>query len=242
MAALIDPFLRKLERLGPLSDVERGVLEAMPLNVRQVGADQDLVRDGERTSHCLVLLEGFACRSKMLADGRRQIMAFHIPGDVPDLTSLLLGKLDHNISTLTPVRVAPIPHATLLGWSEQHPNLGRLLWRDTLIDAAIFREWVVNVGRRSAHARVAHLLCELVTRLRTMGFAQGHSCDLPITQVELADATGMSAVHINRVLQELRGEGLIEIGGGTLVALDWAGLKQAGEFDPTYLHQLAAAA
>lgn len=242
MAAMIGVLLRKLERLGPLSDAERGVLEALPLDVRRVGAGRDLVREGDRPSNCLVLLEGFAHRYRALEDGRRQIMAFHVAGDMPDLTSLLTRRMDHGIAALTPVLVAPVPHATVLEWTERHPRLGRLLWQDTLLDGAIFREWVVNVGRRTAYQRVAHLLCELVTRLRALGLARDHGCDLPVTQVELADATGLSPVHVNRVLQELRGDGLIEPRGRVLVALDWEGLKRAGGFDPAYLQQLGAAA
>ena len=207
MAATIDPglrlFVRKLERLGPLTDEERRTLEDLPLSVRRVDTDRDLVRDGQRPSHCLLLLEGFSCRYKVLADGGRQITSFHIPGDIVDLTGLLLGRMDHGIGTLTPVRVAPIPQAAILDWMGRHPGLARLLWRDTMVDAAVFREWVVDVGRRSARQRVAHPLCELVTRLRAAGLARDRGCGLPITQAELADATGLSAVPVNRTLQEL---------------------------------------
>lgn len=166
-------------------------------------------------------------------------MSFHIRGDICDLHSLLVGRMDHSISTLTPGKVAAIPHATILDWTQRYPALGRVLWWDTLIDAAIFREWMVNVGRRSAYQRIAHLLCELVTRMHTAGLAKDYTCDLPITQTELADATGLSTVHVNRTLQELRGKGLIELQNGTFLALDWARLKEAAGFDPAYLHQLA---
>ena len=125
---------------------------------------------------------------------------------------------------------------TLRGWIEHHPGLGRRLWQDTLVDAAVFREWVVNVGRRPAHARIAHLLCEMVMRMRVAGLAQGHP-SLPITAADLADATGLSVVHVNRVLQELRTKRLVESRGETLAVLDWDGLKHAGGFDPDYLHQ-----
>lgn len=237
---MIAPWFHKLERLGPLSDEDRRVLEALPLPLRAVEADRDLARDGGRVSQCTLLIEGFACRYKALKDGRRQIVAFHIPGDIVDLTGLLLGEMDHGIGTLTPAKVASIPHATMLGWVRTSPGLMALLWRDTLIDAAIFREWVVNVGRRTARGRTAHLLCELVARLRAAGLARGYACGLPITQVEMADALGLSNVHLNRTLRELRGDGLIELGGGALVVRDWDGLKAAGEFDPRYLHRLAA--
>ena len=238
----IAPLIRKLEVLGSLADEERRMVESLPLSPRQVATSTDLVREGERRSSSLLLVEGFACRYKMSQDGARQIVSFHIAGDFVDLNSLLLGTMDHSIAAITPVQVAAIPHATMLGWTQPYPNLVHLLWRDTLIDAATFREWVVNVGRRTAYQRTAHLLCELVARLRAVGLTRGDACDLPISQVELADALGLSPVHTNRMLQQLRGEGLIELGGGSLSVRDWEELKRAGQFDPTYLHQLAAAA
>ncbi len=239
VTVVIEPFIRKLEKLGPLSDEDRRVLQDLPITVREVEADRDLLREGDQPTDCQLLLEGFACRYKTLENGGRQIMSFHIRGDICDLHSLLVGRMDHNISILTPGKLAAISHATILGWTERHPALGRALWWDTLIDAAIFREWVVNVGRRSAYQRIAHLLCELITRMHAAGLAKDYTCDLPITQTELADAAGLSTVHVNRTLQELRGKGLIELQNGTFVALDWAGLKEAAGFDPAYLHQLA---
>ncbi len=202
----------------------------------------DLRRDDEHSSHCLLLLNGMVCRYRTMQDGQRQIMSFHFPGDILDLSGLLLGKLDHSIGTLTPVEVAPIAHATLLEWIEHHPRLGRMLWQDTLVDAAVFREWVVNVGRRSAYARTAHLLCEMATRLRAVGLAQEDTVSLAVTAVELADATGLSVVHVNRVLQELRAKRLVEPRGRALAVLDLDGLKHAGGFDPDYLHQRAVPA
>ena len=235
------PFIRKLERLGPLCAEARRLLEEVPLDVRRVGADRDLIRDGECPSHCLVLLDGLACRCKVLEDGRRQILSFHVPGDILDLAGLVLGRVDHAVAAITPVEVAPVARATVLDWM-RHPDLGASLWRDTLVDAAVFREWVVNVGRRSAAQRVAHLMCELATRLHAAGSARGLTCDLPVTQADLADATGLSVVHVNRVVQELRGAGLIEPRGRALAVRDWEGLTRAGGFDSHYLHPLAAAA
>lgn len=210
--------------------------------IREVESDQDIVRDGSRPSHCPLLLDGFACRYKMLEAGQRQIQAFHIPGDLCDLTSILLSKLDHGIGTLTPARVALIPYAAVLGWTKCHPGLGQLLWRASLIDASVSREWIVNVGRRTAYQRTAHLLCELVVRMRLAGLARGLACYMPLTQVELADALGLTPVHVNRTLQWLRSQGLIEFSGRTLVVRKWRELKQAAGFDPTYLHQAAAVA
>ena len=238
MSGTIGLLIRKLEQFGKLSSNERQILENLPIAVRQVGADQDLERDGQRSSHCLLLLSGMVCRYRTMQDGQRQIMSFHFPGDILDLSGLLLGRLDHGIGTLTPVEVAPIAHTTLLGWIEQHPGLGRLLWQDTLVDAAVFREWVINIGRRSALARTAHLLCEVATRLQAVGL-EGQAFGLPLTAVDLADSTGLSVVHVNRVLQELRAKKLVELHGEVMVVLDWDGLSRAAGFDPDYLHQRA---
>ena len=144
--------------------------------------------------------------------------------------------LDISIGTITPCTVGFIQHEAARDLCERHPRIGSAFWRDTLIQAAVFREWVTNVGRREAYGRVAHLLCEIVVRMRAVGLAEGHACDLPMTQNELADATGMSTVHVNRTLQELRGDGLITLKGASLTVLDWEALKHAGDFDPTYLH------
>ncbi len=242
MAATIGILIRKLEQFGRLSSNERQVLENLHFDVQQVGAHQDLVRDGRRSLHCLLLLNGMVCRYRVMQDGQRQIMSFHFPGDILDLSSLLLGKLDHGIGTLTPVEVAPIAHATLRGWIDHHPGLGRRLWQDTLVDAAVFREWVVNVSRRSAYARIAHLICEMATRMRAVGLVQDQAPSLPVTAAELADATGLSVVHVNRVLQELRAKTLVESRGKALAVLDWDGLRRAAGFDPDYLHQRAVPA
>jgi CRP-like cAMP-binding protein len=238
----LSPFVRKLERLGPLADEDRRALEALPLRVRRVDVDGDLVREGDRPSHCLLLLDGFACRHKTLDDGRRQIVSFHIAGDIMDLSGLLLGRMDHGITALTPVEVAPVPSATVLDWAERRPGLNRLLWRDALIDASIFREWVLNVGRRSARERVAHVVCELVARSLSAGLVPDYRCELPVTRADLADATGLTVVHANRVVQEMRAEGLVEVRGRTLAVVDWRGLTRAAGFDPAYLHPFAAAA
>ena len=138
--------------------------------------------------------------------------------------------------TLTPCKLAFISHQSLTQMFRRCPRLADVMWRDTLIDAAIFREWMVGMGRRSAYTRIAHVLCEVFVRLRAVGLANGLECELPITQAELGDALGLSTVHVNRSVQELRGDGLIELRRGFLTVLNWDGLKKAGEFDPTYLH------
>jgi CRP-like cAMP-binding protein len=230
------PFIRKLEGLFPLSDEEKQSLAELPLQVRGLRADQDIVREGDRPSQCCLLLEGFAYRYKLLDEGRRQIFSVHIAGDMPDLLSLHLPIMDHNLGTLTPSRVAFIPHQSLRALTRRHPRIGEAFWRDTLVDAAVFREWMVGMGRRSAYSRVAHLLCELVLRMQVVGLAQGTAVQLPLTQEMVGDALGLSAVHTNRVLQRLRGEGLITWQSKVLTVEDWDGLRRAGEFDPAYLH------
>jgi CRP-like cAMP-binding protein len=144
--------------------------------------------------------------------------------------------MDHSLATLAPSSLAFIQHNDLRTLMRSHPRLGDLLWRDTLIDAAIFRQWMVGLGRREAYGRIAHLLCELLVRLRAVELVEDHAFTLPVTQAELGDAFGLSTVHVNRVLQDLRGDGLITLRGVSLKVLDWEGLKKAGEFDPTYLH------
>ena len=229
-------LIRALERFGPLAEAERTAVEGVGLAARQVEADQDLAREGKRPSHCLLLLEGWACRYKTLEDGRRQITAFHVPGDLCDAACLHLERLDHGTCTLTPARVVPIPHAVLLGWMGSHPGLRDALLRAVLADAAVSRAWIVNVGRRTAYQRTAHLLCELVTRLRDAGSADDTAYEVPLTRAELADALGLTPVHVGRMLQDLRGQGLVELDVGALTVRDWRGLKRAGGFDPGYLY------
>jgi CRP-like cAMP-binding protein len=208
----------------------------LPLSIKSFASDQVIVREGDRPSECCLIVEGFMCRYKFTEDGKRQIFSFHIAGDIPDLQSLHLKTMDHSLMTMTPCKLAFIPHQSLTELTRRCPRVADLMWRDTLIDAAIFREWMVGIGRRSAYTRIAHVLCEVLVKMRAVGLADGHACDLPITQTEIGDALGLSTVHVNRSLQELRGDGLIKFERGSLNVLDWEGLKKAGEFDPTYLH------
>ncbi len=194
------------------------------------------MREGDRPSRSCLLLSGFACTYKMTAQGKRQIVSFNIAGDIPDLQSLHLKTLDNSVSTISPCRVGFITHEALWDICTRYPRITAAFWRETLIDAAIFREWVTNVGRREGVSRMAHVLCELLVRLRAVGLVEDHACDLPITQSEFADALGFTPVHVNRVLQQMRTEGLIELKGDRLNIPDWEKLKQVGEFDPTYLH------
>ncbi len=230
------PLIRKLDSIFTLTDDERQALENLPMQVVLIKEGQDIVREGDRPTRSCLLLSGFACVYKVTGDGKRQIAGFSIPGDIPDLQSLHLEVLDSSLGTLTPCQVGFITHDALRDLCERYPRITAAFWRETLIDAAIFREWVMNVGQREAYNRMAHVFCELLVRLRAVGLAEDHACDLPITQAEFADALGVSNVHVNRVLQEMRANGLIKLSGDRLKILDWETLKRVGDFDPTYLH------
>lgn len=237
-AALPDSqaMIRKLRSIVDISDEDEAAILALPITVRQLSADQDIVAEGERPGSCCLVIEGFACRYKILPDGRRQIMAFHIPGDIPDLQSLHLKVMDHGLATTTPCRLAFITHHDMWGLCERRSAIAAAMWRETLIDSAVGREWMIGIGRRSARTRTAHLLCELFVRLQAVGLTRGREYDLPLTQTELGDALGLSVVAVNRVLQDLRAESIITLKSGTVTLLDWEALGAAGQFDPSYLH------
>jgi CRP-like cAMP-binding protein len=232
----IHPMIRKLDSIARLNEAERDAIASLPLQLTTIRARQDVVREGDRPSRSCVLLEGVAAVYKNTPTGGRQIMAFYLPGDIPDLQSLHLGLLDISMGTISPCKVGFVPHDVLRAFCEQQPRLAGLLWRETLIDAAIFREWLVNIGRRTGSTRLAHLLCEWITRCRSLDLCDGDSVPFPMTQSELADATGFTAIHINRLLKELRTSGAVQIKGATLTVLDWETLKEIGQFDPAYLH------
>jgi len=219
-----------------LSQDDRQAILDLPLQLTTLPAHQDIVREGDRPTRCCALLDGFAAMFKVTAEGKRQITAFYIPGDIPDLQSLHLEVLDTSLGTLSRCKVGFIQHEALQELCDRHPRIANAMWRETLIDAAIFRDWTANIGRREAYGRIAHILCELIVRLQAVGLTQDHVCKIPITQNEFADATGLSSVHVNRVLQALRADGLIVLRGNTLQVPDWEKLKKAGDFDPTYLH------
>jgi CRP-like cAMP-binding protein len=196
-----------------------------------------MVREGDRPTESTVLIMGFAARYNLLQSGKRQIAALHVPGDFVDLHSFLVKKMDHAVLALTPCTVGAVPHETLHGISENHPHLARLLAVHIAVDGAIHRQWIVAMGRRSALEHTAHLLCELFLRLQVVGLTESYSFKLPLTQAELGDTLGLSTVHVNRVLQELRKEGLITWRGETVVIEDWPRLQELAEFDPAFLSQ-----
>ncbi len=228
-------LLRKLESIATLTAEERAAVANLPATIKIFAANEDIVREGDRPSVVALVVEGFVCRYVLVPSGKRQIMSFHIPGDIPDLHSLFIDVMDHSLAALVPTKMALIPHDVMCRLIDGNPRIAHRLWRETLIDAAIFRKWIVGIGRRSAYARIAHMFCEFVTRMKAVGLADGDTCKLPFTQAMIGDALGLSTVHVNRTLQELRSKNLIKLSGGSLTVRDWQGLQQAGEFDPAYL-------
>jgi CRP-like cAMP-binding protein len=235
-------LIRKLESVSGLTEEEKRALMALPFLAREFPADQDVVTIGDRPSECCVIIKGWACRYKVTPTGGRQIMSLHIPGDMPDLQSLFLRKMDHSVAAMTPITVAFIPHRDVHDLIRRYDGIAAALWRDALVDAAIFREWMVGIGRRSAHQRIAHLFCEMAVKLEEVGLNDGRTYPWPVTQVEISDALGLSDVHVNRVIRDLRSDGLVEIRRGSFVMNDPDGLKTRGQFDPAYLHLAKMAA
>lgn len=229
-------LVRKVASVAKLSAEERHALENLPMAVRAIPARQDIVRIGDRPSHCCLVLSGFAFRYKLVGDGRRQILNVHVPGDIPDLQSLHLPVLDHNLAALTPLTAGFIHHDAVHEVSARFPRITGALWRDTLVDAAILRERIVSIGQRDGLTRTAHFLCEIFMRLAAVGLASDRATAMPITQVEIADALGLSPVHMNRMVRELRERRLVTLDGQRLEILDWDALARLGDFDPTFLH------
>ena len=233
---MTNPLIQKLGKRDALSEQERAILNRVTGRVLEVGADEDLARAHDRPPYSTLVLEGWAARYHLLADGRRQITALHIGGDFVDLHVFPLKIMDHSVVALTPCKVALVDHDVLREITEEHPHLTRLLWLSTLIDSAILRQWLIGSGKRSALEQMAHLFCELFTRLQVIGETQQDRFHFPIKQSELGDALGLSAVHTNRTVQALRGEGLIDWRARTVIIPDWERLSAFAEFDPTYLH------
>jgi CRP-like cAMP-binding protein len=231
-----DSLIRKLESVGRLTGEQRAAIEALPVQVISLRKGQDAVIEGETVTRCLLLLDGFMHRYKALEDGRRQIFAFHTPGDIPDLHSLNISHIDHSIAATGDCHVGYVSHAALREAFASAAGLVDVFWRMTLIEGAIFRNWMLSMGRRDAVAQMAHLFCELFARLKAVGLAEGNAFHVPLIQEELADAMGISTVHANRVLQQLRRRGLVTFDTKLVQIPDWAALRTFAGFDPSYLH------
>jgi CRP-like cAMP-binding protein len=231
--------IRKLDKFARLDEQDRDEIAALPFAFKTAGPHTYLVREGNEAKSCCVLLTGYACRHKMTNKGGRQIVSFHVAGDLLDLQHLLLTIADHSLETITEVTYATVPAADLKDLARRRPNIAEALWRDTLIDASIFREWVLNVGRRDAQSRIAHMLCEFVVRCESAGLGRPEQFNLPMTQEDIGDATGLTSVHVNRSLRALTELGILDHRGRSVSIRDWDQLRRVAGFDPAYLHAAA---
>jgi CRP-like cAMP-binding protein len=233
-------LISQLRHRGELSEVDADRLLGALGPVRTVPAGRDIVLDGSRPTESTVLLDGFAARYKVVGDGGRQISQLHVAGDFVDLHSFLLAEMDHGVTAITDCVVAGVPHEALDRLTAESLELSRILWLSTLIDAAVHRTWVTQLGRADAHRRTAHLICELYVRLQIVSRVRENGFDFGLTQVDLSDSLGMSSVHMNRTLMQLREEGLVEWKRSRISVSDFNRLKAVAGFDPTYLNLVRA--
>ncbi len=233
---MLERLFLKLKQRDELAEFEQQALESAVSEIREVREGDMLVHSGDRLHSSMVLLDGIVGLLRDLSDGRRQIIELHVPGDFFDLHGFVLKRLEHSIDALTPARVAIVPHDRLKIITERWPHLARLLWTSTLLDAAIHREKILSIGRRSAISRLAHLLCELQVRFQVVGMTQGYSYSLALTQAQLADASGLTQVHVNRTLKDLRDRGFVTVRGGTVMIGNWDALVDVAEFTDDYLY------
>ncbi len=229
-------MLRKLELHVFLPEEDRQAILALPYQMRTLEAQSYTVREGDPPTACAVLVSGFAYRQKITGDGARQIVALHIPGEPLDFQNLFLDVADHNVQTLTRAELAFIPREAVQQIARERPHIAHAILVITLVEASIFREWVLNVGRRDARARLSHLLCEFAVRLEAQGLDEEYGYELPMTQEQLADALGLTSVHVNRTLKLLEAEGLIVRNKRNVSFPDWHRMRGVGDFSQRYLH------
>ena len=231
------PLVRKLAYRGEFDAADEAAILGLPHRIKKLERHGYIVREREKTTHSCVMLSGFAIRHKIVAGGARQIVAIHMKGEVVDLQNSFLGVADHSVQVLTDSEVAFIPREAIKTLAWERPNVGMAMWHDTLVDASIFREWIANIGRRDALARIAHLLCEFSLRLKVAGLGEPTDYELPMTQEQIADCTGLTPVHVNRTLKALEADNLIKRRSSRAITIgDWKKLADAGDFDSTYLH------
>lgn len=233
-------FFEKLNRLSPLSSADRESILGLSSRVARLRSHSWIVSEGDLVSECCLLLEGYACRQKVAKNGGRQIVSFHMPGDILDVQHLWFDVADHNLETITNAVVAYIPIQELRDVCLHSPAVAQALWRDALVDASIFREWVLNVGRRDAVTRIAHMLCEFATRRESAGLGPPESFELPMTQQDIGDATGLTSVHVNRSLRTLEERGILRREGARHFRIaDWPRMQRYAGFTAGYLHLAA---
>jgi CRP-like cAMP-binding protein len=233
----LEPMLRKLEYWHKFDADDRAAVLALPHTVKTLEHNHYIVREFDRAEYSCVLLSGYAVRQKIVVGGARQILSVHMKGDLVDLQNSLLKCADHGVQMLTAGKIAMVPREAIIKLAFERPSVGKAMWIDTLVDASIFREWIANVGRRDARTRVAHILCEFSLRLKVAGLGEQNGYEMPMTQEQLGDATGLTSVHINRTLKALEVDGLIErTTPRSIVVGDWRKLAETGDFNSGYLH------
>ncbi|GAA0295025.1 Crp/Fnr family transcriptional regulator [Sphingomonas oligophenolica] len=235
-ASPLIPMLRKLEYWATLAEADREALLTLPYILKTIEPKGMIVREGDQTTHACVIRSGFVYRHKVVANGARQIVSLHMSGDLVDLQNALLHTADHYVQALTRSELAMVPRAAIRRIAADRPAIGEAMWHDTLVDGSIFREWIANVGRRDARTRLAHLLCEFALRLAAAGIGEENGYELPMTQEQLGDCTGLTPVHVNRMLKSLSDDGLIHRSKRAVAIADWQGLLIAGDFQSGYLH------
>ncbi len=233
-----EALLRRMALVYHLTEAEKAAVAELPFKAVTFGPHVNIVKDGQIAMQSCVIVSGITCWSKVTTAGKRQISSVAFSGDMPDLHGLHLKPLDSNLSTITSCRLGFVSHSALEALFKHQPNIAVAMWRLTLIDAAVFREWVTNVGSRPAYTRLAHLFCEVFLRAQSIRVGDDRTCSFPLTQTEIGECTGLSTVHINRNIQQLRADRLISLEAGVLTVLDWGRLQRAGDFDAVYLHQL----
>jgi CRP-like cAMP-binding protein len=230
-------LVRKLRTRAHISETAEQAVRALPCARRQYDPPGYLVREGAtQLEYCSFILDGFAFRQKLTINGDRQIVSIHMRGDFIDLQHVFLNRADHNVQALTPLETIDIDRSALQELILREPSVARALWVDALVDASIYREWITNVGQRDARTRVAHLLCEFAIRMQAAGLGDGQSCNLPMTQEQIGDATGLTSVHINRVMKSLAADGIVSRDKREVCFNDWARIRDAAEFSALYLH------
>ncbi len=232
----MEQFLFRLAWSGLLSEREQTRIKRVIVRERSFAANSEVVPAGKRLDFSTVMLTGMSCRQRVLRGGSRQVTAFQLPGDFCDLHSYMVKTLEESIVAITDCKVGIVPHEEIDAIIEEESNVARLLWLSTLIDASIYREWIVSLGRRQVLGRLGHLFCELYVRLKAVDLVDGNSYPLPVTQQDISDAMGTSLVHTNRVLGTLRKEGLATFANRRVTIHDWPALQEVSEFDPLYLH------
>ena len=233
---MLDQHLKKLRARDDISAEEEKVIDELVSEIVEVPADRTLVRNGTELHESILLLEGWLGRVKDLHSGQRQIAELHVPGDFADLHGFTLKRLDHDVITISRCKIALVPHDRLKKLTEKHAHLTRLYWLMTNVDAAIHREWTLSLGRRSAQSAMSHLFCELHARLKVVGLTDGNSFEFPLTQAELGECLGLTAVHVNRTLQQLRRLNVVDLQSRRVTIHDFERLKQLAEFDDDYLY------